>query len=444
MKVFIKNLKAIFLKNRLKNGIVAVSFIIILLLGWKLLGNKNKQQEYQTAQVTKGMLVISLAESGQIVSTGNLPVTTQASGIITAVLVKNGDTVTQGQEIMDITPDQATVQAQTQALVEYNNAVTNKMASQAQLEKDRQAVITVASSVTTMQNNISVNAANPATKLPYTQNDIDAINSGLTSTRETFSIDEKKYLQADTAITLASQSVQQLSSIVLSPNAGVINNITFASGMAIHGGSQTVTTGTEGNSATTNGRSSATIAMIVTDQQTTPAATFDLSEVDAPKVQEGQQATITIDAFAGKTFTGKVIGVNREGVVSSGVVNYPVTIQLDTVYPNMSPNMSATANIIISTKQDVLLVPTAAVQTNTGQSTIRILKNGKITTIPVEIGSSSATQTEIISGLHEGDSVVTSILSPKQTATNGTSPFSRSLVGGSGFGGIRGGGGRGQ
>ena len=159
----LNKMKDIIFKHRVLAGIFLVAILISLFFGWKIIGSKDKQQEYQTDKATKGTLVVSLAESGQIVSTGNLAVATQTSGIISKVLVKNNDTVTQGQEIMEITPDQSTVQAQTQALADYNSAVNNKTSAQAQLEKDRQAVLDAQVAIDQMNTNISVSKNNPKT-----------------------------------------------------------------------------------------------------------------------------------------------------------------------------------------------------------------------------------------------------------------------------------------
>lgn len=440
MNAFINTIKASIVKHRTRTGVIAVVLILIIFFSWRFVAGSSKKPQYQTATVTKGTLVVSLTESGQIVSTGNLAATTQASGIVKSVLVKNGDTVTQGQEIMEISPDQDTISAQTQALAQYQAAVIAKTSAQSQLEQDRAAVLNAQDAVDQMSAVIGGTKNNPKTGSPFTQNEINSTNSTLTSSREQFSADEKKYLDVDTTITEQSQSLQQLSTKVLAPNAGVITDITYAPGMAISGGTQSVTTGTGGSSSTTNSRTTTTVGMIQTDSNTTPAATFDLSEVDMPKVQQGQEATITLDAFPNKTFTGKVIGVNHEGVVSSGVVNYVTTIQFDSSYPNISSNMSATANIITDTQSDVLLVPTAAVQTNNGISTVQVLKNGQVTIVPVTIGEASDTQTAVTSGLNEGDTVVTGVVSTQTASSTGTSPFSRSLFGGAG-GSLGGGGG---
>ena len=138
-----------------------------------------------------------------------------------------------------------------------------------------------------------------------------------------------------------------------------------------------------------------------------------------------------MDAFADKTFTGQVLAVNTNGQTSSGVTSYPTIIVFDTSLPNMYPNMSVSANIILDSKSDVLLIPSSAIQTSNGVSTVRVMKDNQISEVTVETGLSDTTQTEIISGLNEGDTVVTSSSTAKTTTTSTT----KSIFSGSGLGG---------
>ncbi|HVT63454.1 MAG TPA: efflux RND transporter periplasmic adaptor subunit, partial [Legionellaceae bacterium] len=119
----------------------------------------------------------------------------------------------------------------------------------------------------------------------------------------------------------------------------------------------------------------------------------------------------------------------------------PAIIQLDDPSDDILPNMSATANIITKTDDDVLLVPSAAVHTTNGSSTVQVLQNGQVSTVDVTIGDASDSQTEILSGLSEGATVITSSTTTgaTSTTTSGSSPFSSSTRGfgggGGGFGG---------
>ncbi len=176
-----------------------------------------------------------------------------------------------------------------------------------------------------------------------------------------------------------------------------------------------------------------------------PIATFNVSETDISSLKIGEEATVTLDATGNKTFAGKVATVDNIGSVTSGVTNYKVLITFDSEAPGVLPNMAASAKIITNVKNDVVLVPSAAVQTTGGQTTVRVMKNGNPVSVPVEVGDSNDTQTEIVSGVNDGDTVVTGVTNARTTTgTSGAvSPF-----GGGGGGAFRviggGGGGRGN
>ncbi len=108
----------------------------------------------------------------------------------------------------------------------------------------------------------------------------------------------------------------------------------------------------------------------------------------------------------------------------------------------IKPAMSASVIIQTNRKDNVLMVPSAAVQTTGGQSVVKVLNNGQISTVPVTTGISSDTDTEITSGLSEGQSlVIGSSLISSQTGSS-SSPFSALRFGGrfgGGGGGARGG-----
>lgn len=94
--------------------------------------------------------------------------------------------------------------------------------------------------------------------------------------------------------------------------------------------------------------------------------------------------------------------------------------------------MAITASIILATKDNVLTVPSSAIVIQNGQTLARILKNNNLMYTPVETGLVASGKTEIISGITEGQEVVTAVTSTSaSTQTNG-SIFS-SLGGGARF-----------
>lgn len=154
-----------------------------------------------------------------------------------------------------------------------------------------------------------------------------------------------------------------------------------------------------------------------------------LNEVDAAKVKPAQKTTLTFDAIADLTLTGKVLNIDSIGTVSQGVVSYNVEIVFDTQDERVKPGMTATADIIIDAKQDVLVLPNNAIKSQGNSSYVelvevsnemkqQLLANVSGTILPqapktqtVETGLSNDTYTEIISGLKEGDIVITSTIS---------------------------------
>ena len=168
-----------------------------------------------------------------------------------------------------------------------------------------------------------------------------------------------------------------------------------------------------------------------------PVATVNIAEIDVAKVKAGQKVTLTFDSIPDTTFTGKVAGINKLGTVSGGVTNYPATIEFDTSSDKILPNMQVQASIITNVKDNVILVPSSAITNQNGQLAVRELQNNNLILVPVTVGDKSDTQTEIISGVNEGDIVVTAIINPNQNSRSNTStsPFS----GNRGFGGFGGG-----
>lgn len=156
--------------------------------------------------------------------------------------------------------------------------------------------------------------------------------------------------------------------------------------------------------------SATTLATLITKQK---IAEISLNEVDVAKIKVGQKSTLTFDAIEGLSITGEVAEIDTLGTVSQGVVTYAVKIIFDTQDERVKSGMSVSATIITDVKQDVLLVPNAAVKSN-GEQYVEVLENNVPRNQTVETGLSNDTMTEITSGLKEGDRVVT------QTITGGT------------------------
>jgi HlyD family secretion protein len=144
-----------------------------------------------------------------------------------------------------------------------------------------------------------------------------------------------------------------------------------------------------------------------------------MSEVDINSVAEGQAAEVTLDAVPDVTFTGTVTQIAPAGVQSSGVVNYPVTVALNDPDETVKTGMTANVNIIIDHRENVLTVPNRAVKTVNRRKVVTVLFEGQQIQVPVEVGMSSDSLTEIVSGLKEGDTVLLTTTSTSTTSGRG-------------------------
>jgi macrolide-specific efflux system membrane fusion protein len=131
---------------------------------------------------------------------------------------------------------------------------------------------------------------------------------------------------------------------------------------------------------------------------------------------------------------------------NNNVVQYGATITLSKQPGSIRLGQTTTVQVTTSTAQNVLYVPTAAVKTAGGQSTVTVQQGGAQVAKRVQIGVQGDQGTEIKSGLNEGDQVVISIATSGSTSTQtrpGGGLGGGGGIGGGGIGGGGGGGGRG-
>lgn len=420
---------------------------------------------YTTETIAKGTLIASISGSGTITTGNTTSITTGATGTVSTVYVKNGDTVQKGDKIAEIKLDEYGQKRLSAAYLSYTttlNAVktaqADKTSADIQMWQYRQAILDAEEDIEYKNNHNT----NPDTKEDYTLTEKTVIDKSLELARANFAAAETKYKNADASIqnsqvrvTSAWYDYQQVSSTVTAPESGVVQNLELAVGTVVSNTSDSSISISDG---TTSSGSSSSSNTLTTSSQSVGfiksadgqyKATVSLTEVDIPSIKSDQKVTLTMDAFPDNTFTGKVLAVDTNGTVSSGVTSYPVTILLDSTTVDIYTNMAVSANIITLVKPDVLLVTTSAISTSDSGSTVQVMKNGKPTTVTITIGSANDSQTEVSSGLNAGDVVITSTSSTNtvgantsttktSTTTKASSIFSGSSMGGMG-GGMSGG-----
>ncbi len=211
-------------KHRILSVILAAVIIVGGYFGYQRLTAKPAATQLQTATVERGTLVAAVSQSGQMASANRLPVTTQASGQIKQVFVKNGDQVFAGQNIMELALDQTGQQRSASAWSSYlaaqnglSNANTNLWTLQNTLFTTNQKFINDAVArdlVTSDPTYIEENALWLAAEASY-KNQQNVI------------------AQAQASLNNAWLNYQGSSAMVTAPGPGVVSDLVLTPGMAI-------------------------------------------------------------------------------------------------------------------------------------------------------------------------------------------------------------------
>ncbi len=216
------------------------------------------------------------------------------------------------------------------------------------------------------------------------------------------------------------------------------------------------------------------IGKIITSQK---VVAISLNEVDAAKIAAGEKVTLTYDALPGVTSTGHVVFIDPLGTVSQGVVSYNVRVSIDEKNDDIKTGMTASAEISTQTHTNVLLVPNSAITTVKGKKYVLVtqipvedfssstfkfasssrmatsgnrfasstqrnwgdialshlpIQEGDLRQFEVTVGITDGINTEIVSGIEDGEIIVLKSTGTKTSTKNtvGTNPFAKISGGG--------------
>jgi HlyD family secretion protein len=133
-----------------------------------------------------------------------------------------------------------------------------------------------------------------------------------------------------------------------------------------------------------------------------------VDETDISAVAVGQEAIFTTDALAGMELRGTVTEIAPAAVMDGTVPRFPVLIDVHEAPSALLPGMSAEVEIITYSKPDALVVPLQAILEKNGTKTLFVVDTGRSTAkeVTVAVGRESLMEAEIIEGVHPGDEVV--------------------------------------
>ncbi|GGL34350.1 hemolysin secretion protein D [Phycicoccus endophyticus] len=195
---------------------------------------------------------------------------------------------------------------------------------------------------------------------------------------------------------------------------GTVASVGYSTGDTVGSGSSSSSgTASEGSASAAGGTTDQTSSSSSSGIEIVNTSTWEVqatvSSSDLADLEKGLQATVT-PTGADDTVFGTVRSV---GVVasssSSGTAEFPVVVDLTGTPSDLHAGTTATVAITVKQLTDVLTVPTQAVQTEDGATTVQVSRDGTVTSVPVTVDGVYGTSTVVSDGLSEGDEVVVTV-----------------------------------
>ncbi len=383
---------------------------------------------YATSEARKGELTVTVSATGKLAPTNQVDVGSELSGLIVKVMVDNNDRVSADQALAELDP------------ARLDDAVTRSRATLgAQEATVAQARATLAEAEATLGRFREVSRLSDG-KVPA-KTEMDSAVAAVGRARANVEAAEANVVSARAQ--LSSDSTNRYRAIIRSPVNGVVLSRKVEPGQTV--------------AASFNTPTLFTIAEDLTQMR----LEVSIDEADVGQVKDGQRATFTVDAWPGRRFPAAItrvdLGANASGsgasassstttASTSTVVAYTALLSVQNPDLVLRPGMTATADILVDERRDVLLVPNAALRftpsTGSGpqqrgavvsaltgprmpgrqssregsigagsQRTIYVLDSGRAKAIEVTTGATDGRNTEVTSdSLKPGMQVITGTL----------------------------------
>jgi len=384
--------------------VLAAIVVVVAVVAISMLGNSGTVSTVTTAKVERTTLKVVVSGSGNAAVDDVTEVQPGITGTVKNLSVKLGDTVKAGDVLFEIVN------------ADLDAAVTRAKASYSQSKQSVQQAKSSVIQAIQAQNSL-YNAEHPSAVGTGPAPTPDA--RAITLAKQQVTVAKAGLATANINLTSASQALTQARDnaakrTVTAPVSGVITILNAQNGQSL--GSSSSSSGSSAASA-----SGSTNSAVEISDLSTLRARISINEVDLVSVKVGQVASVTFDALPDVVATGTISAIAPTGTNSSGIITYNVDVKLDSVDALLRPTMSCTAEIVTDTRTDALTVPSAAVHTDSAtQSKYCTVQatDGSTKQVVVKTGNVVGTTTEILSGLTEGQIVVTSAAGSSTTTSS--------------------------
>lgn len=385
----------------------AVTLAAIVVVG--ATRGKGDATPVRVQEVARADLVSVVNGNGWIRPTRSVDVQSDIIGRVVELNVAEGDPVEQGQLLLRIDPSQYEA-AVARARAAVSEARAGEAQARANLLQARRTLERNEALAQSDANLISAQALEEARSAVEVQT---AMHEAATH----------RVAQADAA--LRESLDQRAKTVIRAPIDGVVTRLNVDVG-------ETAIVGTMNNAGS--------LLLTISDLGVIEAV-VKVDETDLPRISLGDSASVVIDAFPRRNFTGRVTEIahsalnSPEQIARSGgqaqAVDFQVVIRLDEPPPTLRPDFSATADVVTDTRKDVLAIPIIALTVRDAENVeampqetpeaaaaaaefedegevegVFVVRGGLARFVPVEIGIAGVEEFEVVRGLEAGDSVV--------------------------------------
>jgi HlyD family secretion protein len=379
--------------------------LVVAVLGFALahLAHGSQIDPNRLAKVKRGDVARSVVATGKIQPITKVEVKSKASGIVERLLVDINSRVHKGQELAQLDQQEilAQVEAQRAQLAAAQANVSTYEANIVQDKVNAEAPDLPMYKVTLDRNlKMAKEGVVSQQALDNANRDYLAALNKRDAARAQIGVDTARLKQARAQVMQNQASLKQLEeqlsyTIIVAPMDGVILSRDVEIGDAV---SSILVLGS-------------TATLIMTEGDTTQVyVQGKVDEADIAHVYMGQPARIKVESFRDRVFHGKVTKIAPMGVEKDNVTTFEVRVSIDNPGGELKANMTANAEILLDEHKGVLTVPENAVFYDNQKNAFVNLpdksqKDG-LRKIPVKVGLSNGSATEIVSGLQEGQQIV--------------------------------------
>ena len=305
--------------------ILTVVLVIAGIAGY-FLYKRTPEVSFKTAKIERGTIVSTVAATGNLSAVTTVQVGTQVSGTIQKIYVDFNSRVKKGQPIAEIDPSLFNASVE--------QAQGNSLSAEANLLK---AKVALTDAERTFKRNKQL-----LSDVIISQGDYDVAESALQSARAGVKAAEGNVAQTRGSLMQSRTNLRY--SVIRSPVDGIVISRAVDVGQTVAASFSTPTL--------------FTIAQDLTKMQ----IEVSVDEADISRIVLQQKAGFTVDSYPEQTFHGKVIQIRSAPVITQNVVTYIVVVSVDNSDMKLKPGMTANVSIEVAKKEDVLILPPAALR----------------------------------------------------------------------------------